>query len=1115
MDASRRYQNEKPVDTDLFSGQGHKQVADAIATVLRSDSSQHIIGIEGNLGAGKSTVINILKQQIEASGFHIVTFDADQYHKNLKPALIKTIETELKNIFDKKNKIQLKLLQEAVEKALGQRLEYTKDTQSHISLIAIIFGFLLAVSALQLRPGLTFLFDLIGGKDNLSITSGIVSWLLLVSPALAWGYIYLSKSNINLGDLVKRNSKDVITEIIDINREVGSIELREAFSIFAEIIPTGKTLLLVIDNIDRIAPDIARELWSDIEILTSLGNERFRILLPYSEEHLAKALEKSAVDESQSGREFISKRIPVPFSAPPIVTTGWREQFDAYWSETLPDIDGRDGVKSLIDIWINKVTPRFLKSLVNRIGAKIDSCPEGNEFLNGACCAAYILVVRDSGVPVQDLLSNPDELFSQKEDDETFKDAIRKLSATHRVLKKYSGEKHDWLKQIAALHYQTSFQIAESELIAEPIRVAVNTHDTSTLVTLKPLLGFDVFFKQQIEKTDSTELVKIAAALLDEDTGLELVNEYLSDINHELKGSQTHTSYEYDKELVTSYLHLTKKGIKINLTPISTRQESVTNSIKDIWDLLSNLDSPTLGKSPVSLNELQRTIMDCYAYSTITKIKPYFVENLNPNFIVNALYPIARDINDWDVEALINEVSFISIVKEACSRHEYIEDEPSIFTVLLKRYRVGILQSIKIEDLLDNNKITNISQNVEAIPFTKYWHNTNKQAFAQSLVAELSDIIHNNTAEKENITKLAACAIVAVMHAFSPVEYGTFRNHAARHDSSIMAFQCVSTIIGDHPLYKDYIVNYLSASKYDQIMQWCKQHEIMNIMLPHVETMIKNERIQSAAVKSLINDDYSFINKNKLTITNEEHVNWVGTWHVHIKNISPQDWSLEFVDDVINYEQAELLKILRDHFDSEEITQADWLKRIKEAHMVTKRMVDYMTDKGLILNHQQALVNALKDIPYTNDNYNQFLVTQLTTLLEPQKKGAVTRSLNVAFLKQTTTHEQRYRSIHYFSNAITMPSINGHEMAQEVIDLIEHAAANDNAEALQWLMNQPVLESGWCIDTWLLEDLEALGNTLSSIDSDQKTRLLTEINIRLGDKKESAGDDDIKLAIAQ
>ncbi|MBP7662855.1 MAG: AAA family ATPase, partial [Shewanella sp.] len=553
MDASRNYQNEKPVDTDLFSGQGHKQVADAIAKVLHSNSSLHIIGIEGNLGAGKSTVINILKQQIEANGFHIVTFDADQYHKNLKPALIKTIEVELKKILGKKSTTELHSLQKAVEKALGQRLEYTKDTKSHISLTAIFFGFLLAVAALQLRPALTFLFEFINGKDNLNITSGIISWVLLATPALLWAGIRCFSSNISLGDLVKRNSKDVISETIDINREVGAIELREAFSAFVEIVPDGKTLLLVIDNIDRIAPDIARELWSDIEILTSLGNERFRILLPYSEEHLAKALEKSSVDESQSGREFISKRIPVPFSAPPIVTTGWREQFNIYWSETLVDIEGRDGVKSLIDIWGNKITPRFLKSLVNRIGAKIDSCPEKNELLNGVCCAAYILAVRDNKIPLHDLLSDPSGLIQKKEDDETFKESVRKLTATHRVLKKYRGEKQDWAKQIAALHYQTSFLVAESELIAEPIRVAFDTHDTSALVALKPLLGFDVFFKQQIEETDSTELVKIAAALLNEEIGSELVHEYLNDINHELKESPHIESYEFDSELVDSY----------------------------------------------------------------------------------------------------------------------------------------------------------------------------------------------------------------------------------------------------------------------------------------------------------------------------------------------------------------------------------------------------------------------------------------------------------------------------------------------------------------------------------------------------------------------------------
>lgn len=1114
MDTSRRYQNEEPVDTDLFSGQGHKQVADAIAKVLHSENNHHIIGIEGNLGSGKSTVINILKHQIEADGFHIVTFDADQYHKNLKPALIKTINAELRNLFNKKNRVQLNLLQKTVEKALGQRLEYTKDTQSHISLIAIIFGFLLAVSALQLRPSLTFLFDLLGEKDGLSITSGIVSWLLLVSPVLAWGYIYLFRPNINIGDLVKRNSKDVITEVININKEVGSIELREAFSTFADIIPMGKTLLLVIDNIDRIAPDIARELWSDIEILTSLRNERFRILLPYSEEHLAKALEKSAVDESQSGREFISKRIPVPFSAPPIVTTGWREQFDVYWSETLPDIDGKDGAKSLIDIWINKITPRFLKSLVNRIGAKIDSCPEGNESLNGTCCAAYILVVRDSGVPINMLLSNPDELVSHKEDDEAFKDTVRKLSATHRVLKKYSGEKQNWSKQIAALHYQTSFQVAESELIAEPIRVAVNTQNASALITLKPLLGFDVFFKQQIEKTDSSDLVKIAATLLDEDAGQELVNEYLIDINHELKGDTTNIPYEFDKDLVASFGRLRTNGIEINLTPINLRQELVTSKIKVIWNILSSLDSPTLGTSPNSISELQRLIRDCYAYSCITKTKPYFIGAPSASFIVNALYPIARDINEWDIEAIINKATFTPIVKEACLRNEYVEYEASIFTVLLERYRLGDLRNFSIQYLLDNNKISDIPRNVEVIPFSKNWHNSNKTSLAQNLVAELSETIHNKKSEEKDIAKLAACSVVAVINAFLPVDHGSFRNHDARQDTTITALQCVSTIVSSHPQCKDYILNYLCTSKYEQIMKWLKQPEFGHIILPHVEVMIIRGRIYSAIAESMTADDYSFISINKRTLTNEQHVNWVGGWHVHIKDIPPQEWSLELIDDVINYEQTELLEILLNYFDNEACTQADWLNRINQADVVTERMVGYMNDKGLILNHSQALVNALKEIPNTNDDYSQFLVSRLTTLLEPQKKGAVTRSLNVAFFKQTTTHEQRCRSIHYFSSAITMPNINGREMAQEVTDLIEHAAGYDNKEVLQWLISQPILKSGWCIDTWVLEDLEALGSTLTSIECDQKERLLAVVNERLGDINEDTDNDDTELAIA-
>ncbi|EPI2803251.1 TPA: P-loop NTPase fold protein [Vibrio vulnificus] len=1102
MGTSRNYQNEKPVDIDLFTGQGHKQVAEAIAKVLHSDSNQHIIGIEGNLGAGKSTVINILKQEIEANGFHLVTFDADQYHKNLKPALIKTIESELKKILGNKSYTQLEKLQAAVEKALGQRLEYTKKTKSHISLLAILFGFLLAVSALQVRPALSFLFDYLAGKNTTNLTTGFVSWGLFLCPVIVWFLGKHFSSNLSLGDLVKRNSKDTISETIDINREVGAIELREAFKTFANLIPTGKVLLLVVDNIDRVSPDIARELWSDIEILTSLGSERFRILLPYSEEHLAKALEKSAVDESQSGREFISKRIPVPFSAPPIVTTGWRTQFDAYWSETLPDISGKDGVKSLVDIWGKKITPRYLKSLVNRIGAKIDSCPEGNDLLNGVCCAAYILAVRDNCIPINELLSDPSKLVPKTENDEAFREAVRKLIATHRVLKKHSGERLDWSKQVAALHYQTSFEVAQSELIAEPIRIAFETHDTKTLVELKPLLGFDIFFSQQIEVTEPTELIKIAAALIEEDSGHQLVSEYLGDINHELKEAPDATAYEYDGELVSSYDDLIQMELDIDLTPITLRRNASYRAINKVWNKLDRLDSPTQGVAPNSLENLHSLIKENYAYSEIIQTRPHFITSPDASFIVHAIFPIANELDNWDINSLITKAKYKEVVKSACSRREYKQDTPSIFPLLLKQCRIGYLNSLNKESFLNINKLTNILEEVEAIPFTKDWHSTNANVLAIRLSVELGQATLG-TIDETNLDRLCACAIATVIHGCAPNDQHSFRDINTNQDTHMIAYQWVSNTLQKRPTSKKHVTDYLCASKWDQIMTW-SQHAVGRVdVLPFAENLIKNAQVNAAAPESLVKTYYSFINEHKCTLTNKEHVEWVATWEEFIKKISPKAWATELVDDAIQYQQPQLLDILLDYFDDEKITQLDWLTRIQQADHVTKKMINYMAENGKILNHSQALVNALKEIPSNNENYNIDLIHHITALLSPQNRGSVTRSLNRAFFKANTTHNQRYRSIHYFGDSITMPDLKEPEMIQDALDFIDNAVnQNNNQETLTWLFNQSFDKSGWCLDKWSQRELKDLQTILLTINQNDREMLLTAVNSHLDDEYE-------------
>lgn len=82
--------------------------------------------------------------------------------------------------------------------------------------------------------------------------------------------------------------------------------------------PTDAKFILIIDNLDRINADKVKELWSDMELITGTTHQQFRIIVPYSARHVAKSL----LLEGHTGREFISKRIPVTFTVPPLITAG-------------------------------------------------------------------------------------------------------------------------------------------------------------------------------------------------------------------------------------------------------------------------------------------------------------------------------------------------------------------------------------------------------------------------------------------------------------------------------------------------------------------------------------------------------------------------------------------------------------------------------------------------------------------------------------------------------------------------------------------------------------------------------------------------------------------------
>ncbi|GAA0237905.1 P-loop NTPase fold protein [Marinomonas primoryensis] len=1090
----RNYQSEKPADSDQFSGQGHMKVAEAISNILIFDSSQYIIGVEGDLGAGKSSVIKILEKKIIESGFHVVTFDTDQYQKTLKTALIKIIESKIRGLLDKKDKVGLSRLKKAVETALGKRLEYTKDTNSHISFSTIIFVFFFAVAVLQLKPSLSFLFDLVKELQDINFSSGFLSLILLISPILAFFIMKFFGVETRLGDLLKRNTLDKISEVIDVNREVGAVELKEAFEIFSALIPKENTLLLVIDNIDRVSPSIAREIWSDIEILISLSNERFRILLPYSEEHLAKALEKSSIDETQSGKEFISKRLPVSFSAPPIVTTGWRDQFDTYWSYTLPDISGKEGVKDLIEIWAGKITPRYLKNIVNRIGAKIDSCPESNDDLSGASCAAYLMAVKDGQVTINSFLAEPK---STNSDDSELVDIERKVINTHRILRKYDGDKDNWSKQIAALHFQTSFDIAQSELIIDPIRTAFNSFDIDNLIKISSLFGFEVFFKKQLASTNVADLVRISALLSEDDRGIEIIHDYLVDINHELKDS-LYENTDFDEDLVDDYKKLKENGINIDLKIPNYLQNQATNDINKIFRKLKLIKSNENSKEVIdSINSqvksLEKKVEECYEYYCVTANLPDFIKNPKSDFVVNALFPIIDDIKEWNVREIINELSAKSLTVSACKRQMLLNDKINIFPLILKKIHVGQLQDLESEDLLNSIDIKDKVSLINLLPFESKWYEEQNKNYSQMLVDSIAEMSKSDESDENTVTAFIALCAAAFVNELIPADNITLRQTNGQRNS-LSSVDWLASQLEAHPKSQSFIVDYLSTCKFAKILTWSKDNKVGKYFVSSLEELITTSRIDSMNIEPLLLGDYAFIRDNAEKLNSKEILDWMGRWRKYTK--APQTWlkwSDELVNDILEYKPEFLLGQLIECFDSPDITKEQWLQRMKEHHPTIEKFANYFSSGSQLLNYQDSLHQALKDIPIQQHTYDVELVSLFVRLISGYKKHGIRATLTANFFKNNTDLEQRNRVIKYFGSFIDMPKIESDVVEMEVISLLDNAMNQNYQEVKSWLLKQ----TGWNISEWSADNLGGLSGVFESFPELQEEELTKEVLKRL------------------
>lgn len=573
---------DEPAKEDMFEGKSHENLASKLSELAQSDKIC-IIGLDGYLGSGKSTIIDIAMEKIKNGNMHIIKFDSEIYHYGAtKKALIDI----LYDGFKKTPGVNQENLSKCKDYALGNIYNYTRKVNSKISLWTLSFICTTVVCLQAMRFFITDFSSLFTSNHlPLSKYVAVILELILVMSPVIVGLLYKQtkvkfeidgkevEMKPSIGDILKRNSDDTIFEKIIVNKEVGTLELKSALEGFIKCTPKDARLILIIDNLDRISPSKIKEIWSDIELITEVAGNKLKILIPYSSKHVAKAL---SADEKE-GLEFISKRISVNFFVPPLISTGWRNGFLKFWEDAFGELNEEEcyEVCELIERWLpnnyTSVTPRFIKRIINDINLTSLTSPKFP--LHRVLISFYILMVRYSLLDFKTLIT--DYTDTDKKADDTLD--LERMRVTHKQFNRLFDSEDVWKKGLICIHFQTNSEFAISELIDEPLKNSINYRDSQEFINLSSIYGFEKAWKKSLLDTPIYQLIYFVESLSSKD--LTLTKKILPEIINRLNKDKP-LSNDYDESLVRALVNLNKK------IPLNPNEKFLSNHIDDIKKIL-------------------------------------------------------------------------------------------------------------------------------------------------------------------------------------------------------------------------------------------------------------------------------------------------------------------------------------------------------------------------------------------------------------------------------------------------------------------------------------------------------------------------------------------------
>ena len=386
-----------PSDSDAFGA--HGRIAQAIAQLVKNSPGGKSVGLLGTWGAGKSTVVEILRKDLEGDQRFVVwLFDAWAHEgDSLRRMFLESLTERLRA----KTWLGGKDWQERLEYLAGRRKVVEQSNTPRLSPLAVM----LAVSLLLVPLGLELwskrldvglamdrtlpvdwgaVLAVVSALAPLLVFVGYIVWLLIRGTSLV---DVRGKVADALTLFVRQTDTASRTETLD-SGEPTSLEFERLFCDVMEAALTppvvqpdpNRRLVLVIDNLDRVGPEQALAVWSTLQTFVRQreGHEpwlnRLWCLLPFD----GNAIRRLWPQEASAGSladSFLDKTFQVRFEVPLPLLSDWKDYMTARLKEAMPSHTDDDFFRVYRLYTVRRTigtpspTPRELKLFVNQVGS--------------------------------------------------------------------------------------------------------------------------------------------------------------------------------------------------------------------------------------------------------------------------------------------------------------------------------------------------------------------------------------------------------------------------------------------------------------------------------------------------------------------------------------------------------------------------------------------------------------------------------------------------------------------------------------------------------------------------------------------------------------------------